>query len=160
LASLGARGLAGEADVHAIVARTDGHSKLDADVDVHRFGAAAIRAARVTAHVHARDWEGSARIAASAIDVGPRVRFDRATVTADLSPRLVSLEVAADGPQGSDVSVAAHGVRLRRDGPFAVDLALDRVSLALHQETWLARDGGRFRYDGRGVTLRLTLGAG
>ena len=146
--------------MHAIVARTDGHSKLDADVDVHRFGAATIRAGRVTARVHALDWEGSARVAASAIEVGPRVRFDRATVTADLSPRLVSLEVAADGPQGSDVSVAAHGMRLRQEGPFAVDLALDRVSLSLHQERWVARDGGRFRYDRSGVNLRLTLGAG
>ena len=160
LASIGVPGLSGEAAVHAALERRAGHTKIDADVEAHRFAAAVTRVGHLTARVHTLDLQGSAHVSASAIDVGPRLHFDTATVAAELAPRVVSLAVAAKGPQGSDVIVGAHGVRLREEGIFAVDLDLDRVLLAVHGEAWDTRGPGHFRYDQRGVAARLALGAG
>lgn len=157
LASIGLPGFAGDATVHATFAHAGGHSKIDADVEAHRFGAPSTRVDALTARVHARDLEGSAQIQATAIDLGPRLHFDAATVNAELGPRVVGLAVAAKGSTGSDVVVEAHGQRLRREGPFAVDLDLDRVLVALRGEKWETHGPGHFRFDRAGLAARLSL---
>ncbi len=164
LRALGVAGLTGVAQVHGTVARAAGRWQLDADVDARRLAAATTRLARLAVALHATlaqgDLQGSARAQASALDVGPRLRFDGATAALEWAPRAVTLSVAARGPRGADVEIAAHGRRLRDEGAFAVDLALDRVRIAVAGAAWETRRAGHVRYGGRALAARLQLGDG
>jgi autotransporter translocation and assembly factor TamB len=160
----GLSGLSGSAKVHADVVRAAGKWKLDAAADAHRLAGATTAMARLTAELHARDvggeLRGSARAQASAIDVGPRLRFDAATAAVVLAPRTVSLSLAALGPRGAELALAAHGARLLDEGAFAVDLALDRVRVAVAGAAWQTRSPGRLRCGKRELAARVELGDG
>jgi autotransporter translocation and assembly factor TamB len=163
LASLGLPGLQGTLDAHAHVQRTPAHLHIDATVTARHVGVAAARVASLDARIHTLDLTGDARLNARDVDLPGAsktpspVHLHSVQLAATGDHAHVALTLDALGPRGAIAQLRAHGVPLPADGPWSVDLSLDRLILGARGQRWESTGPGRLRIDRREMKAQLSI---
>ncbi len=129
--------LAGAFFIDATAARSPEHLRVDADIhgsDLRVMSAARVR--RLSAHVHAVDLTGEARLDARGL-LASGLAFDSLALRARGGKDSAELHVDGYGPYGNTFLLDVHGVpRQFNQRPIALDATLSRLVLAAHGQTW------------------------
>jgi autotransporter translocation and assembly factor TamB len=142
------------ADVRADLRSTDlsrwrglGLPALRGSVDAH----ADVR--RTRAHT-----EGQARIRARDLETSV-ARLRSLTLTATGDEKHLALALDAAEPDGATAQVRAHGVPLRGEWPFGIDVQIDTLGFGAHGDGWRLTTPGRLRIDRHAVVVAVALAA-